>query len=211
MKKNCVNTQYCAPFANGHCPFGTTCSLRHDIFKCSCGLILSLRKQKIHLGSKRHSKTLAVLQNRLKKGENYASKTPNTAGQSVQASPEHTTVLDADQRHGHVASAFESEEQPQPPMRCEHCRKIIENEKYDLHVEEHIRQQRHAHLEAELEATADDKHGVTVSGRAGIDFGILDRESTFEVKISIQSVISPVILKLCKMRSSTRNDEHGIK
>lgn len=199
MKKNYVNPRYCVPFANGHCPFGTTCSLRHNILKCSCGLILSLRKQKIHLDSKRHSRTLAILKNRLKKDGRSASNTTNAD----------ETILDG--CDGYDAPTLESSEQPQPLMRCEHCRKNIENAKYDLHVEEHIRQQRHADLEAELEATAEDKHGVTVSGREGIDFGILDKESTFEVKISIRSMNSPVTLKHCNMLSSTRNDKHGVK
>lgn len=100
-----------------------------------------------------------------------------------------------------------------PPhfVKCEFCKKNIEHASYDMHIENHIRQQHRTELEAELEDTADDKQGVIVSGRHGIDSGILDEDQAVDVKISIQSTNSRVSLKACKMRSSTRGDEHGVK
>ncbi|KIM42180.1 hypothetical protein M413DRAFT_70670 [Hebeloma cylindrosporum] len=96
-------------------------------------------------------------------------------------------------------------------MVCEHCRKIIENSAYDAHVEDHMRQQRIDDIRAELDETANDKEGVTVSGRTGIDFGILDVETPVEVSISVTSTTAAVSLRSSRMRSSGRGDEHGHK
>ena len=97
---------------------------------------------------------------------------------------------------------------PQQQMKCEHCKKMVEHAKYDAHVEMHIRQQRRAELETVLDATAEDKEGVIVSARNGVDFGILDPESTTQVLISIESSTAQVCLKACKMRLSS---EQGVK
>ncbi len=96
----------------------------------------------------------------------------------------------------------------QQNMKCEHCKKSVERAKYDAHVEMHIRQQRRAELETVLDATAEDKEGVIVSARNGVDFGILDPESTTQVLISIESSTAQVCLKACKMRLS---NEQGVK
>jgi len=96
-------------------------------------------------------------------------------------------------------------------MVCEHCRKIIESPAYDAHVEDHIRRQRLDAINAELNEAADDKEGVTVTGRNGVDFGILDAETPVEVAISVTSMAGAVSLRSTRMRSSGRADEHGLK
>jgi helicase MOV-10 len=96
-------------------------------------------------------------------------------------------------------------------MVCEHCRKIIESSAYDAHVEDHMRQQRLDDIRVELDEAANDKEGVTVSGRTGIDFGILDAETPVEVYISVTSTAAAVSLRSSRMRSSGRGDEHGLK
>ena len=96
-------------------------------------------------------------------------------------------------------------------MQCEHCKRIIESPAYDAHVEDHIRRQRLDNIRAELDEAANDKEGVTVSGRAGVDFGILDAETPVEVAISVMSTTAAVSLRTCRMRSSGRADEHGLR
>ena len=96
-------------------------------------------------------------------------------------------------------------------MVCEHCRKIVESSAYDAHVEDHMRKQRLDDIRAELDEAANDKEGVTVSGRAGVDFGILDAETPVEVYISVTSTAAAVSLRSSRMRSSERGDEHGLK
>lgn len=96
-------------------------------------------------------------------------------------------------------------------MKCEHCRKNVESAAYDAHVADHLMEQHREQLEELLAETAEDKHGVTVTGRSGIDFGILDIDSKVEFMVSITTHSSPVSLKACKMRSSSRGDDHGVK
>lgn len=205
-----VKATYCVPFANGHCELGQTCHLRHDIFKCSCGRILSLAVQTVHLRSKNHFQHLANLQTESTGGGSFVLNATGGSGQSPQEIAEYATVPLADQQsRGHDDTP--SFDQPQQPVKCVHCGKYIENASYDLHVEEHLRQQRCAQLEAELETAAEDQQGVTVSGRLGVDFGIVDPESTVEATISVHSALSRVVLRACRMRSSTRKGEHGGK
>ncbi|KAF8906751.1 RNA helicase [Gymnopilus junonius] len=65
----------------------------------------------------------------------------------------------------------------------------------------------------ELEKAKEDKGGVVVSGRNGIDFGILGGENlnSVEIAITITSTESAVSFKRVRMRSSNRGDEHGVK
>lgn len=74
-----------------------------------------------------------------------------------------------------------------------------------------MRQQRLDDIRAELDEAANDKEGVTVSARTGIDFGILDAETPVEVYISVTSIGAAVSLRSSRMRSSGRGDEHGLK
>ena len=74
-----------------------------------------------------------------------------------------------------------------------------------------MRKQRLDDIRAELDEAANDKEGVTVSGRAGVDFGILDAETPVEVYISVTSTSAAVSLRSSRMRSSERGDEHGLK
>jgi hypothetical protein len=74
-----------------------------------------------------------------------------------------------------------------------------------------MRRQRLNNIQAQLDEAADDKEGVTVAGRAGVDFGILDSETPVEVAISVTSSTAAVSLRTCRMLSSGRADEHGLK
>ncbi|KAJ3507038.1 hypothetical protein NLJ89_g6529 [Agrocybe chaxingu] len=96
-------------------------------------------------------------------------------------------------------------------LPCEQCRKKVPHSEYDSHVENHIREQRIEEAKAELEAAKEDKEGVTVSARAGVDFGILEATNAVEVVITVTSVISAVYLRTCRMETSGRGDEHGTK
>ncbi|KAF8970450.1 P-loop containing nucleoside triphosphate hydrolase protein [Flammula alnicola] len=189
---NYTHPTYCIPFVTTGCSFGRTCSLRHDIFKCSCGLILLLAYQTPHLQGKRHQKLLLGTEPRKQLRQKLQRRSGNVA-QSSQG----------DRTNHHTTETHEQF------MKCEHCRKQVENAAYDAHVEEHIRQQHVEEMNADLERAAEDKEGVTVTGRAGVDFGILDTDNAVEVTISVTSANWPVALRTCRLRSSNRGDEHG--
>jgi len=57
-----LNPMYCRAFLSEEgCSFGRSCSLRHDIFKCSCGRVLLLAYRTPHTRGKNHQKQLAGL------------------------------------------------------------------------------------------------------------------------------------------------------
>lgn len=96
-------------------------------------------------------------------------------------------------------------------MTCENCNRRVLSSDYDAHVAQHIRQQHMEEVQAALEVAKEDKGGVTISGRVGIDFGILDTDKSVETVITILSTESSVLLRSCAMESSNRRDEHGTK
>ena len=204
-----VRATFCAPFANGHCGLGRACNLRHDVFKCSCGRILPLAEKLTHLSSKNHLRHLANLSTEPGRGTSFESNGTGNGGESSQDIPEDTTVPLADQQSQRYDES-PSFDQPQQPIKCTHCGKYTDDASYDTHVEEHLRQQRCAQLEAELEATAEDQQGITVSSRSGVDFGIVDPDIVAETTISIYSA-KRVVLRGCKLRSSTRKGKQGSK
>lgn len=197
-----VKAIYCVPYANGNCVRVEKCDLRHDIFKCSCGRILSLRVQPKHLLSRNHFERLSALQPEPDRMGSSELDTNGAIGPNTQEIAQYAT------EHQGYDDTF-SLEQPQQLVKCVHCRKHVESANYELHVEEHHRQQRRAYLEAELQATEEDQQGITVSEREGVKFGIVDPNSTVEATISIQSSIPRIVIQACRMRSSTSNDEHG--
>ncbi|KAF8156830.1 RNA helicase [Crassisporium funariophilum] len=88
---------------------------------------------------------------------------------------------------------------------------MVPNSNYDIHVEEHMRKQHMKEVRAALDEAMEDKEGVTVTGKTGIDFGILDTENSVEVTVTISSSISAVSIAKCRMQSSGREDEHGVR
>ena len=58
---------------------------------------------------------------------------------------------------------------------------------------------------------AKDKEGVVVSGREGVDFGILDAGTSVEVTVTIENTTEEYAFAVnsYRMRSSTRQDAHG--
>ncbi|KAF9057134.1 RNA helicase [Panaeolus papilionaceus] len=97
---------------------------------------------------------------------------------------------------------------------CPTCVTAIVVSEFDAHIEEHQRRKRIRAARRELEATAEDKEGVQVTGLNGVSFGVLEEpptEMTVEMTLTITTEQSIVILKSAKMRSSTRSDQHGVK
>ncbi|PPQ70505.1 hypothetical protein CVT24_013275 [Panaeolus cyanescens] len=107
----------------------------------------------------------------------------------------------------------EDAEQAMDYTICTSCRKAVAVAEYEAHTQGHQRHTRVRAARRELEATAEDKEGIKVAGLSGISFGVVEGNSAVETTITITNDRdgSTVILKSAKMRSSTRNDEHGDK
>ncbi|KAK0191971.1 P-loop containing nucleoside triphosphate hydrolase protein [Armillaria mellea] len=154
-----------------------TCKLRHNITKCSCGLVLDTPNYESHIHGRRHKKILAGTQPPVsKRGQGGGQKRP-----------------------------------------CPHCRptrKFLGRE-LQAHVATHTVQER---LATALEDAQRNKNGIVVSNLEGIDFGIVDEaeQQAVVVVISVQRTDQddtgmPISLTKCRMLSSQRQDEHGVK
>ncbi|RXW19457.1 hypothetical protein EST38_g6387 [Candolleomyces aberdarensis] len=66
-----------------------------------------------------------------------------------------------------------------------------------------------------MASAEEDKEGIVVSGKDGVDFGVIDTESAVEISINIQNTNTQagyaVTLTSYRMRSSTRGDEHDVR
>lgn len=96
---------------------------------------------------------------------------------------------------------------------CDNCHKQVLESELDAHIARHIEEQRLDALRAALDELQEDKEGVTVSGRNGVDFGLIDagQGQGVEVVLTVNSQESKVALNTCYMSSSPRQDEDGVK
>lgn len=99
--------------------------------------------------------------------------------------------------------------------RCDRCQKTITLSWWQSHQDYHVRQDRRAAYQASMAQAANDKEGIVVSGKDGIDFGVLDlasqRQTSVEVPVTIENTTAEYAFTVRKwgMRSSTREDAHG--
>lgn len=184
---------YCLRSLVGDCPFGINCRKSHDIQWCECGLIIKCKNYRPHVRGKRHALLLYK------------------ARQDAQAESSRGSSDSSPQ--GRSGSAANGATNTPAPKFCEQCRKNVPAAEYDDHTEDHRRKQRQAEIQAALEEAEQDKEGVLVECKTGIDFGILEAESAVEYTITIENTNprSGVSLQSCRMRSSNRGDEHGKK
>ena len=87
----------------------------------------------------------------------------------------------------------------------------MSSSQFSLHIEQHKREQRFLEAQTALEQTEQDKNGIMVSGRDGVDFGVVEAEQQSSVRVTITKTDfeSRICLSVACMASSTRKDEHG--
>jgi helicase MOV-10 len=134
-----------AHFTEAGCPNGGACTLRHDAIKCSCGALV-LRQ----------------------------SITPHRAGQKHQK-----FVVQQEQQQkaiGPVAALAE----PVAPVpeedkleKCQRCRRVIFAVEMAAHVAAHERQDKVQQMKEELAIAEENKEGVVVDMKDGVDFGVV--------------------------------------
>jgi len=202
-----VNPSYCIPFVTTTCSFGSNCSLRHDIFACSCGNVLPLSVRKEHTRGKKHKEALSALV----RGESLGQRRNGSSRNRAATHPDNVrNRTHIDLCHSLIISPYNCLPE-QEQIHCVHCRKSIDSVDYDAHAAEHIRQQHFDQVRAALEEAKDDKEGVTVTGRNGIDFGILDTEKPVEFMIDVSSALSRVSIRKCRIAPSVKDGVEGPK
>ncbi|KAJ4466995.1 RNA helicase [Lentinula aciculospora] len=179
-------TKLCYDSLEGRgCPRGSTCNLQHDILKCTCGLVLRRLDFHGHVNGKRHFK----FSRRATNGDRSALSIVGEAEIPSNTSP--------------LSSGSAS-------TRCPRCNKHVPQSQYHHHLKTHDLQKR---LDSALEVAESNKHGFTIDGLGGVDFGIIGEEQTLVVRLKItresEPQPPPIRLSKCRLLSSSKSDQHG--
>ena len=101
-------------------------------------------------------------------------------------------------------------------MPCERCQRRIAVSYLPEHIKWHGRQEYRESIQAALADASNDKDGITVEAREGIDFGVVEfasddgsQKTTRVVKIVKTDNMSRINLSKISVYTSARGDEHG--
>lgn len=104
-------------------------------------------------------------------------------------------------------------------LQCSVCQKVVHVDVWISHTTRHTSYQRRQEVDAVLREAERDKHGVSVSYKNGIDFGMMGLEEALRedmrrvADVKVQSTDSSAIIGLFSIRlsSSQRGDHYGEK
>lgn len=151
------------------------CPKQHRIYRCSCGLIIPLRRREGHEQGRRHAQEVRRLRSQI---QTNASGAPAAQSASVSLQPH---IPDTPARD-------DSEEF----IKCEVCDKEIPSFRWQFHLThpEHLRTQQLAATTAALANAKLNKGYVLVSGEGvGVDFGVIElRDSVGSSSTHVQVV-----------------------
>ncbi len=133
-----------AHFTEAGCPKGRACTFRHDALKCSCGTILLRQSIAQHRAGKRHKK--------------FATQEQTQQVIGPVAIP---------------AEPVESVPEEDRTEKCQRCHRVIFVVEMQAHVAEHERQDKIQKMKEELSAAEEDKEGIVVDMKDGVDFGVV--------------------------------------
>ncbi|KAF5356601.1 hypothetical protein D9758_008284 [Tetrapyrgos nigripes] len=221
------NPTFCYDFVsqlNGRSCRRKGCTLRHDITRCSCGLVLPVSDYPSHSGGKRHRDAMNGKPLRPRTGPRSGPKIRR--GQAVARAQASEIFFSTDGQTVRVpwdedlddflpfGARAQSVAVPAPTsMRCPKCSKDVPSTQYQEHVASHDTTQRFAAIREEAER---DKFGITIEGREGVDFGVVEEGEEPVIRLEITrecdtSPPPPLVLSKCRMISSTRLDAHGAR
>ncbi|KAF9443544.1 RNA helicase [Macrolepiota fuliginosa MF-IS2] len=167
---------FCRYIIVGECPWGDRCKFRHDIVGCSCGLAIKQEHVKSHTRGRRHRQLLAELQARMAAGgvrDDAVPPPPNTQGLG-------DTQQDA--------------------RRCPACRRYILASQYDLHMDSHMQQQRMRDIHDTILENEQDKGGIEVNWKNGVDFSVVQPDTILEVEVQVaNTTTSAIALLTCRI------------
>lgn len=131
-------------FTEAGCRKGQACTLRHDAVKCSCGALVLCQSINQHRVGKRH--------------QNFV----------LQEHPQQVIGP-----VGIPAEPVESVPEEDKTEKCQRCRRVIFVVEMQAHVAEHERQDKIQKIKEELAAAEEDKEGMVVDMKGGVDFGVV--------------------------------------
>ncbi|KAJ6480358.1 P-loop containing nucleoside triphosphate hydrolase protein [Mycena sanguinolenta] len=186
-----VNPKFCYDSVGSGCKSGKACRLRHDILKCSCGLVLLASNIVPHLAGKRHG----LLGNT----------------REFQPAPEPIVNLRRNRRPpGPVVSesALDSSESNSAAESspCDRCGRQILATEQASHDKWHVKMRKKLFSDAQamVAEAEEDKNNVTVSHKEGIDFGVIgvdDSAVYIDLTILKIGVETRVVLETISVRT----------
>ncbi|KAJ7150898.1 hypothetical protein C8R43DRAFT_887088 [Mycena crocata] len=158
------NPRFCYDSVGTGCLHEQTCRLRHDIRRCSCGLVLLNAVVASHLAGRRHRLLLAQFK-----------QAPNGGHQT-----------NPDQMH-HPLSDPNTMKEPGDLALCNRCGKALPAALVASHVKWHVKMRKKLFSDAEAMAAEaeENKNEVTVSHKEGIDFGVVGTEASVYIDITV--------------------------
>ncbi|KAJ6608222.1 P-loop containing nucleoside triphosphate hydrolase protein [Mycena sp. CBHHK59/15] len=179
------NPRFCYNFVEAGCNH-QGCRLRHDIRKCTCGLVVPLQHFDTHQAGKRHRGLLDSKLKEERRGNLPSHPRPSPAAGNPGPSRAATEV-----------------------SHCDRCGKEIPSVHLAAHVDQHRRRQLFADAQAVSEEAEEDKNGITVSHKEGIDFGVVGTENPVYIDLTVLKTEDRSRVILTKF--SIRKNENGTK
>ncbi|KAF5351006.1 hypothetical protein D9756_008275 [Leucocoprinus leucothites] len=175
---------FCRYIIVGECPWGDRCKYRHDIVGCSCGLAIPLEHLRGHTRGRRHRQLLAEL---------HALRETGGLGDGAVPPPPNARGLGDSQ---------------QETKRCPTCRKFILATQYDLHMDHHAQQQRMREIQETVLENEQDKYGIEVNWKNGIDFAIVQPDTIVEVEVGVTNTnVNAVALQSCRIGGREQSEQ----
>ncbi|KAJ7841089.1 P-loop containing nucleoside triphosphate hydrolase protein [Mycena olivaceomarginata] len=162
-----VNAKFCYDSVGKGCSLGQNCRLRHDILKCSCGLVLLASNIAAHLAGKRHQ----LISN--------ARQAEGPQVNLLHRRPPGTPVYGV---NPHTAAPNVAEF-----TVCDRCGREVAAPERTSHNKWHARMRAKLFSDARamVAAAEEDKNAVTVSHKEGIDFGVIGPDDSVYIDITV--------------------------
>ncbi|KAJ7096045.1 RNA helicase [Mycena epipterygia] len=153
--------------STGGCTRGQRCPLRHDIQKCSCGIVLRTANMGSHLPGNRHRLLLEKKESELAQARQTHDQRPTvqrTVASDPNATPESAGLT-----------------------VCARCGKELPSIELAPHTKWHDRLRKKLFSDAKaMAAEAEkDKNGITVSHQEGLDFGVVGTDDSVYIDITL--------------------------
>ncbi|KIP01837.1 hypothetical protein PHLGIDRAFT_112706 [Phlebiopsis gigantea 11061_1 CR5-6] len=176
------------------------CQSDHDIQRCGCGIVVRNLNYQAHVNGRRHRDAL------YDRHQRTAAHRDAVAQAAAPSTAPTTGVTGTPAAPGY--------------LNCNVCRHDVHVDVWLAHTTRHTSHQQRATFSAALAEAEKDKHGVSVSYKGGIDFGIIDPSEarlhpdiprSADVKVIKTDAEGQVVLHAIRLTSSPRGDHYGVK
>ncbi|KAJ7199232.1 P-loop containing nucleoside triphosphate hydrolase protein [Mycena pura] len=177
-----VNPRYCYGSVGTGCELGQRCPLKHDIQKCSCGLVLPAINMAAHMAGKRHR----ALENAKRSGLDERPQAQPRPNQHRSDPPAESAAKEAEL------------------FVCDRCGRQVLAIERGPHLRHHFKvgKKLFSNAEAMAAEAAKDKNSISVSHQEGVDFGVVGPDDSVFIDLTLlKTGLHPrVVLETISMR-----------